>query len=50
LIASKQVRILLYALVHDGIDPEKLSEKAREEIRAALDVILELVDQNVTKI
>jgi len=42
-MSNEQARILLCALVHDGINPEKLSDKARQEIRKAFELILKMV-------
>lgn len=39
-MTNAQAKILLCALVHDGMDHRKLSEKARQEIIAAFDLIL----------
>lgn len=39
-MSRNDARIILAALVHSGIDPDRLTEKAREEIRAAFEVVL----------
>jgi hypothetical protein len=41
-ITRAQARVLLFALVPDGVDPTKLTPKGRAELRAAVDLILEL--------
>lgn len=41
-MSRTDARTILRALVHDGIKPNDLSERAKEEIRAALDVVLRL--------
>ena len=38
-----QARLILVALVHDGMDVGKLTAKAKQEIRDAVDVVLALV-------
>jgi hypothetical protein len=38
----KDIRIILNALIHDGLDVKNLSNKARAEIRAALDAVLRM--------
>lgn len=38
----QQARTIACGLLHDGIRAEKLSPKARGEIRAALELLLEL--------
>lgn len=41
-MTNDQARIILAALVHDGIDVRQLTDKARQEIRRAFEVVLEL--------
>lgn len=41
-MTRQQARTIACGLLHDGIQADKLSPKARGEIRAALDVILKL--------
>ena len=44
-MTREAARVLFSAIVHDGIDPSRLSQKAKEEIRAAIDVILREVEK-----
>ena len=50
-MTKQQFRIIAYGLLPDGVDVAKLSPTARAEIRAALDVLLELAaaTENKTK-
>ena len=41
-MAKEDARVIICALVHDGIDARALTPKAREEIRSAFDVVLRL--------
>ncbi len=41
-MTRQQARTIACGLLHDGIRADKLSPKARAEVRAALDVILKL--------
>lgn len=41
-LTPSQFRTIARALVHDGIDARNLSQKAKQEIRDAFDVLLEL--------
>lgn len=41
-MSQEQARTILAALVHDGMDANKLSEKAKQEIRAAFEIVLAL--------
>jgi len=43
LMTKIQARLILVALVHDGMDVGKLTAKAKQEIRDAVDVVLALV-------
>ena len=42
-MTKTQARLILIALVHDGMDTGKLTAKAKQEIRDAVDVVLALV-------
>lgn len=39
-MSKEDARIIACGLLHDGINADKLSPKAREEIRAALERLL----------
>ena len=41
-MSKAQARIIFAALFHDGIDVDRLSAKAKAELRAAIDTLLEL--------
>lgn len=41
-MSKRDARIILAGLVHDGINPERLTKKARSEILAAFEAILRL--------
>lgn len=42
-MGRKDFKVIFDGLVHDGIDPARLSPKAKAEISAALDCMLRLV-------
>ncbi len=42
-MSRKDARIIACGLLHDGINADKLTPKARDEIRAALEVLLRSV-------
>lgn len=44
-MSRADARTILAALVHDGIDPARLTPQARDEIRAAFDVVLRLAEK-----
>lgn len=41
---KEDARVIACGLLHDGLDARKLTPKARDEIRAAITRLLELVD------
>lgn len=41
-MTQKQIKTITYALFHDGIDVEKLSEKAKVELRKAVGLLLSI--------
>ncbi len=43
-MSKAQARIILAGLLHDGLDAVRLSAKAKQELRDAVDLVLELVD------
>jgi len=43
-MTKEQARIILCALVHDGLDVGKLTKTAKSEIREAVDAVLDAVD------
>lgn len=43
-LTREDARVIFAGLVHDAIDARKLTTAARDEIRAALDKLLEITD------
>jgi hypothetical protein len=41
-MSKEDARIIACGLLHDGLDADKLSDKARQEIRAAIIRLLDL--------
>jgi hypothetical protein len=39
-------RTVVAGLLHDGLDPKRLTSEAKREIRAAIDVVLEIADKD----
>jgi hypothetical protein len=44
---KQQIQTIACALFHDGIDVEKLSEKAKAELRRAVEVLLAVAPRRV---
>ena len=40
-MTKEQAKLILIALFHDGIDVEKLTKKAKREMREAVDAVLD---------
>jgi hypothetical protein len=45
-MSKEDARIIACGLLHDGINADKLTQKARDEITAALDRVLSLSSQD----
>lgn len=43
-MSRETARILVSGLIHDGLNADKLTPKARQEIRAAIELILSLTN------
>lgn len=43
-MSKEDARVIACGLLHDGLDDRKLTPKARDEIKAAITRLLELVD------
>ena len=43
-MTRKQIRTVTSALFHDGIDVDKLSAKAKAELRKAVEALLEVAN------
>lgn len=39
-MTQKQIKTVACALFHDGIDVDKMSEKAKDELREAVEILL----------
>jgi hypothetical protein len=46
-MSKEDARIIACGLLHDGLDARKLSNKARDEIKAAIERLLALVPISV---
>ena len=43
-MSPAQIKTIAYALFHDGLDVDKLSNKARAELRKAVETLLTLLN------
>ena len=47
-MSSEDARVIFSGLIHDGIQPSRLSPKARQEIRDAIDRLIALAGKPTT--